>query len=81
MVTNNKLVVKSTTCLGDAPRLWNQAPKSIRQAKTAKKQENTVNHFLFKKIEASYFDQINMTENGLEYDQKKLTPTNVSIGT
>ena len=28
--------------------------------------------------EASYFDRINMTENGLEYDQKIFTPTNVN---
>ena len=63
MVTNNKLVVNSTThtCLGDAPRLWNQAPKSPdRQKLQKKKQENTVK--LFKKIEASYLDWINMTE-------------------
>ena len=32
-------------------------------------------------IEASYFDPINMTENGLEYDRKKFTPTNVNVGT
>ena len=32
-------------------------------------------------VEASYFDRINITENGLEYDQKKLTPTNVNAGT
>ena len=31
--------------------------------------------------EASYFDQINMTKNGLKYDQKKFTPTNMNVGT
>ena len=31
--------------------------------------------------EASYFDRINMTKNGIEYDQKKFTPTNMNIGT
>ena len=31
--------------------------------------------------DASYFDQINMTENGLEYDRKKFTPTNMNVGT
>ena len=31
--------------------------------------------------EASYFDQINMSKNGLEYDRKKFTPTNVNAGT
>ena len=31
--------------------------------------------------EASYFDQINMTKNWLEYDRKKFTPTNMIIGT
>ena len=28
--------------------------------------------------EASYFDQFNTTENGLEYDRMKFTPTNVN---
>ena len=28
--------------------------------------------------EASYFDRFKMIENGLEYDRKKFTPTNVS---
>ena len=32
-------------------------------------------------FEASYFDRINVTENGLEYDRKKFTPTNVNAGT
>ena len=32
-------------------------------------------------FEASYFDQINMTKNGLEYDQKKFTPRNMKVGT
>ena len=31
--------------------------------------------------EASYFDRINMTENWLEYDQKKFTQTNMNVGT
>ena len=31
--------------------------------------------------EASYFDRINMTKNGLEYDRKKFTPKNVNVGT
>ena len=31
--------------------------------------------------EASYFDQINMTENQLEYDRKNITPTNMNVGT
>ena len=31
--------------------------------------------------EASYFDQINMTENQLEYDPKIITPTNMNDGT
>ena len=31
--------------------------------------------------EASYFDQINMTKNWLEYDRKKFTPTNMNVGT
>ena len=31
------------------------------------------------KMEASYFDQINMTKNGLEYDQIKFTPSNVKV--
>ena len=31
--------------------------------------------------EASYFDRINMIQNGLEYDRKKFTPTNVNAGT
>ena len=32
-------------------------------------------------FEASYFDLINMTENWLEYDRKKITPTNMNDGT
>ena len=32
-------------------------------------------------MEASYFDQINMSNNGLEYDRKKFTPTNMKVGT
>ena len=32
-------------------------------------------------LKASYFDRINMTENGLEYDRKNFTPTNMKIGT
>ena len=31
--------------------------------------------------EASSLDQINMTENWVEYDQKNFTPTNLNIGT
>ena len=31
--------------------------------------------------EASYFDRINMTKNGLEYDRKKFTPMNMNVGT
>ena len=31
--------------------------------------------------EASYFDQINMTKNWLEYDRKKFTLTNMIVGT
>ena len=31
--------------------------------------------------EASYFDIINMTENGLDFDQKIFTMTNLHIGT
>ena len=30
--------------------------------------------------EASYFDRINMTEKRLEYDRKKITPTNMTDG-
>ena len=33
------------------------------------------------KNEASYFDRINMTENWLEFDWKKFTPTNLNVGT
>ena len=36
---------------------------------------------LFIKLEASYFDQFNMTKNGSEYDWKKFTPMNVNIRT
>ena len=32
-------------------------------------------------IEASYFDQINMTKNWLEYVQKNIIPTNMNVGT
>ena len=31
--------------------------------------------------EASYFDGINMTENGLDFDRKIFIPTNLNIGT
>ena len=31
--------------------------------------------------EASYFDRINMTQNGLEYDRKKFTTMNMTVGT
>ena len=31
--------------------------------------------------EASYFDIINMTENGLDFDRKIFIPTNLNIGT
>ena len=37
--------------------------------------------FFSVKIEASYLDRINMTENWLEYDQKTITPTNMNDGT
>ena len=37
--------------------------------------------FCFLLPEASYFDQINMTENRLEYDLKNITPTNMNVGT
>ena len=37
--------------------------------------------FNFHFFEASYFDWINMTKNGLEYDRKKFTPTNMKVGT
>ena len=33
------------------------------------------------KKEASYFDQINRTENWLEYDRKIITQTNMNDGT
>ena len=33
------------------------------------------------KYEASYFDRIDMTKNGLEYYQKKFTLTNMNVGT
>ena len=36
-------------------------------------------YFIFN--DASYFDRINMTKNGLEYDRKKFAPTNVKVGT
>ena len=42
---------------------------------------NFCNFILANKMEASYFDQINMSENGLENDRKKFTPTNVNVGT
>ena len=32
------------------------------------------------KKEASQFDRINMTEKRLEYDRKKITPTNMTNG-
>ena len=32
-------------------------------------------HFL----EATYFDRFNTTENGLEYDRMKFTPTNINL--
>ena len=35
----------------------------------------------YRQIEASYFDQTNMTKNELEYDRKKFTLTNVNVGT
>ena len=31
--------------------------------------------------EASFFDRFNMTKNGLKYDRKKFTPTNVNVWT
>ena len=31
-------------------------------------------------IEASQFDRINMTEKRLEFDRKKITPTNLTDG-
>ena len=34
-----------------------------------------------KKYEASLLDQIKMTKNWLEFDQKKLTMTNLNVGT
>ena len=37
--------------------------------------------FCFNYYEASYFDQINMTENRLEYDRKIITPMNMNDGT
>ena len=39
------------------------------------------NTYIIDKYEASYFDQINMTKNELEFDKKQFTPTNVNIGT
>ena len=32
-------------------------------------------------LEASYFDRINMTKNGLEYYRKIIAPTNKNDGT
>ena len=37
-------------------------------------------NFVSDQVEASYFDRINMAENGLEYDQKKFTPMNMNVG-
>ena len=33
---------------------------------------------MYKYFEASSFDRINMTENGLECDRMKFTPTNMN---
>ena len=40
-----------------------------------------VNNFYDEIHEVSYFDLINMTGNGLEYDRKKFPPTNMNVGT
>ena len=54
--------------------LHKQLLDSLKQKKEERKKE--------RKKEASYFDQFNMTEeNGLEYDQKQFTPTNVNVRT
>ena len=37
-------------------------------------------HYFFGSIEASYFDQINMTKSRLEFDRKKFTLPNLNVG-
>ena len=43
----------------------------------ARNHSKNKNKSLEKKIEASQFDRINMTENRLEYDRKMITTTNI----
>ena len=38
-------------------------------------------NIVFRKNEASSLDQIKMTQNWLEFDQKKLTRMNLNVGT
>ena len=45
------------------------------------KRKKKLFEFMSHKNEASYFDQINMTKNWLEYDPQKFKLTNMNVGT
>ena len=62
------------------PEGWNvPVCQNFIKNKTYKQKTFLIRVFNWDKVEASYFDQINMTENRLECDRKIITPMNMNV--
>ena len=62
--------------MGNLFRAFVHSAHMSEKIKASKKDSKI--EFKRQNFEASYSDQFNMTENGLEYDRMKFTPTNVN---